>query len=191
MDITRDCKSNLEITTSKPIELVRSGNQEFFRGYAVVFFNGQEETEYRIMPNVRERISRTAFDNVLKNTPNIMAWYNHNEDFMLGQTEDGSLSLIKDDRGISFEIPFDADDPDHQKVKAKILKGFAKGASFQANGNTSMKRSGNEFIRTIEEITELLEISIVNRPAYRGTEAVVRDIRRLETEERIRRSTLL
>ena len=175
MEHTRDSKKTLEVITRHPIEIVRgAGDQQYFQGYAAVWYDGTPATEYRPLPNVREHINRDAFDEVLASGEDIEAWYNHSPEFVLGSTSKQSLFLRADDKGLQFTVPYDASDPDHTKVAVKLKKGIATGASFQALGVARLVKEGEEYIRTIEAIEVLREVSIVNHPAYTGTQALIR-----------------
>lgn len=163
-----------EICETQPVSLERAGGALYFEGYASVFYDGTEKTEYRPLPHVREHINKTAFDEVVRSAENIKAFYNHSPDFELGSTKLNTLFLRIDAKGLRYTIPYDDSDPDHTKVKRKIEKGIAKGASFKALGQMTIERDGNRYIRTIETVEKLDEISIVNDPAYTGSQAIIR-----------------
>lgn len=174
MEYRRNITSPLGVTTTHQVEITRHGGAECFEGYAAVWYDGQAGSEYKLLPNVVERIAPSAFDNVLRSGDNVEAQYNHSDNHVLGSTETNTLFLRSDQRGLHFTIPYDEADPDHLKVKAKLSKGIATGASFKALGRSTIQRDGTSYIRTIEEVEQLAEISIVNRPAFKATEAIIR-----------------
>jgi HK97 family phage prohead protease len=155
---------------------------EHFEGYAALFWDGTDRTEYRPLPNVRERIARSAFAGVISQPCSV--WYNHSPDHDLGQT-----ALTADDKGVRFNLPYDGTDPDHVKVRRKIEKGIATGCSFQALVSCTMKKTGKEYMRTLDKVELLREVSIVNNPAYKATEVTIRND--IATYERIMRSRSL
>lgn len=187
----------LEIVNFAPIELVRADASDYFRGYAVVWYDGTPATEYRPLPHVRERIMSNSFDGILAKIQskevNVQALYNHSKDFVLGETINGTAFLDKDAKGLSFVIPYDPNDPDHAKTKAKIAKGIIKGSSFDAAGKEAMrKESHGQYIRNIIEVELFREFSLVHKPAYKTTTAeLATQLKRWDAvQERIERSKL-
>lgn len=166
-------KANLELITNLPIEIVRSRDGEYFRGYAVTFYDGTEKSEYKMGTNTVERVAPDAFDDILRSGKRVELQYNHDDSFVLGSTED-DLEIFADNIGLGFKMPIDPVDIDHQRAKQKIDKRIVRGMSFRGNGTTNIQRNGAGYIRTIRQIDELVEISLVHRPAYKGTSVFVR-----------------
>lgn len=161
----------------------RADGSQAIEGYAVRWYDGTPGTEYKL-PNGRvERIERHAFDDVLKSNANVQLRWNHSRDFTLGDTTTG-LILRSDQYGIRFSHPYDASDPDHVKVKTKIKKGLAKGSSFKASAQLRFADENGQHIQYVSRIINLEDVSVVDRPAYAGTAALVR----YENEEEIERS---
>ena len=77
-----------------------------------------------------ETIGRDAFNQSLTKQQQIESRYNHSADHVLGRTDLGSLQVWTDEKGLRYRVRFNPDDPDHQKVKAKIASGLIKGSSF-------------------------------------------------------------
>lgn len=178
------CPQNVELTTTEPVQIVRSDNQEWITGYAVVWYDpANEGTVYRITDVIEERVAPTSFDTFLRSGSVVKANYNHDKNFELGRTNNLTLFLSVDNKGLNFKIPFDSEDPDHLKVKARLRKGTARGCSFAANGLTKIKKDGSKYIRTIEQIEALDHVSIVDDPAYPGTSAIVRSAEYIQTAQ--------
>jgi HK97 family phage prohead protease len=178
--------NNLHIENSYEVELVRRDDKEYLEGYAILFYDGTETTEY-IRGNHRERIAPTALDR----TPldNVSALLNHNEEFWLGDTQSGSVELLRDRTGLLVRIPV-VDDPDIARAKAKILRGKIKGLSFKGQGRTQTIIRGTQQVDTITEIKSIEEVSFVYKPAYKGTgkRLLVREELNEATKERIERA---
>lgn len=156
-------------TRNNNIELRYKGD-EGFTGYASVFYDGTPGTEYELWQGTFERIDPTAFDDAITNGKDVMAFYEHNSDILLGRTSANTLHLRKDAKGLKYSIPFDANDEDHRRIKAKVDRGDLRGSSFGfVPKEDRWHREGSKDVRTITKL-DLVEISIVANPAYKGTE---------------------
>lgn len=148
------------------------------RGYAAVFNELSED-----LGNFREKINPDAFNNVLDN--DVVALLNHDMDNLFGRTSNGTVKLSVDERGLFTEI----DMPNTQLAKDTIElmeRGDISQMSFGFYvGQDSWNKSDAGNIRTIEEISRLVDISLVTIPAYPQTSASVRSlVNNIEKEER-------
>jgi HK97 family phage prohead protease len=161
----------------------RADGSRYFEFYAVRWYDPRDPgTEYQL-PNGRvERVERHAFDDVLSSDDVSFRW-NHSRDFELGTKETG-LILRTDEFGLRGIHPYDGEDPDHQKVRAKIVKKLARGGSFKARAMLRFADEGGKHVQYVSKILSLEDVSIVDKPAYKGTAAIVRS----ENEEEIERS---
>lgn len=137
-------------------------------GYAVRF----NEPSGLLWGEFIEYIERGAFNDVELN--NTFLLYNHNSDHVLGNTRSGTLTLSVTEAGLSFRASL----PETSKAKEVyelVKRGDINGMSF---GFTVEKDNWNmqaePVTRHIEQIGELLEISIVPFPAYESTEVDAR-----------------
>lgn len=185
MEHSQTGKTSLEVVSVTPIELVRSGANQYLQGYAALYWDGTEATTYRPLPNVEERIKPGAFADVLSRNENIRALYDHNDSEELGCTTTATLFLRSDERGLHFQIPFDPDFPALVNVVKRKERGAIKGCSFRAAGSMSLQKQGNKYVRTIDKIDELVEISLVRNPAYEGTDFILRSIDEFNERERL------
>jgi HK97 family phage prohead protease len=146
-------------------------------GFAAVFHNANDPgSEYRLAVDVVERIAPTAFDHALKSNAEVLAYYNHNGDFLLGRRSAGTLRLSKDSRGLRYSIDFNESDPHHRSVMEKIQRGDLIGSSFSfgiRSGGEKVERTAKGFVRTLTDL-RLYEVSPVGVPAYRSTTAMAR-----------------
>jgi HK97 family phage prohead protease len=139
------------------------------RGYAAVFNELSED-----LGNFREKINPDAFNSVLDN--DVVALLNHDMDNLFGRTSNGTVKLSVDERGLFTEI----DMPNTQLAKDTIElmeRGDISQMSFGFYvGQDSWNKSDAGNIRTIEEISRLVDISLVTIPAYPQTSASVRSL---------------
>jgi len=124
-----------------------------------------------------EYIERGAFDGV--NMDKVFMLYNHNSDYVLGNTRSNTLTLSVTEVGLRFQV----DLPDtakakevHELVKRGDINGMSFGFTVNAD-NWNMK--SEPVTRQITEIGELLEISVVPFPAYEATEVDARTMEHL------------
>ena len=72
-------------------------------GYAAVFYDGTERTEFRLGPNMVERIHPGAFDEAFRDD-DVVALFNHDQSLIIGRRSAGTLRLSLDARGARYEI---------------------------------------------------------------------------------------
>jgi HK97 family phage prohead protease len=142
-------------------------------GYGAVFYREDEAgTEFKLRPNVKERISRSAFDEALERD-DARSLFNHDPNFVLGRKSAGTLRLSVDEVGLRYEV----DLPDsRQDVAEAIARGDVTGSSFwfkPTKESESRDNDGN-IIYTIENL-ELREVGPVTFPAYEATVSEMRD----------------
>ncbi|VTR90821.1 peptidase u35 : Marine sediment metagenome DNA, contig: S01H1_L03343 (Fragment) OS=marine sediment metagenome GN=S01H1_10112 PE=4 SV=1: HTH_17: Peptidase_U35 [Gemmata massiliana] len=137
-------------------------------GYAAVFYDGTDGTEYELSTNTYERVSRSAFARDLSARADVVASFNHNVDLLLGRTASGTLRLSVDSRGLRYEL----DIPNTtlgRDVAELARRGDLRGSSFQFVTRTEKRYEDGG--RTIRELTDvqLIELGPVWCPAYSGT----------------------
>ena len=147
-----------------------------FKGYAARYSSQSND-----LGGFREVLAPGAFDKVLgrRSKPDVVLTYNHNADMLLARTASGTLSLASDDKGLRFS----ADAPDTQLARdlaVLIRRGDLTGASFAftvspASESWTTDERG-QAIRTIREVQELYDVSIVATPAYSSASVGVRSL---------------
>lgn len=152
-------------------------------GYAAVFFRaGEPGTEYRLYEDAYERVMPTAFDAALRENDLVRGLTNHDDQWLLGRSDLGTVRLSIDRVGLRYEI----DPPDTQAGRdtvALLSRGDLDGSSFGfrcyggKRGKTAWieeARDGRQVsIREIHDC-ELLDVGPVTYPAYQATSAGVR-----------------
>ena len=80
----------------------RADGRSVIKGYAVVYNRLSVD-----MGGFRERIMPGAFDGVLnrqRGRSDLVSYYNHNPDILLGRESSGTLKVWSDDKGVGFEV---------------------------------------------------------------------------------------
>ena len=166
------------------IDIEHDSESRTLRGYAVVF-----NSETRLKDNIHEIIQPTALDGVIQNS-DIFALYEHNKDRgILARSKfgTGTLALQVDEKGLFFE--FEA--PNTQlgnEVLEMVRRGDVSKCSFafrvEKGGCKYNKRENGTYLRVINQIAELADISLVSQPAYDDTYVEIkRSIEAIEEQE--------
>lgn len=154
------------------IEWRESGSGPEYRtvtGYAAVWGSMSED-----LGGFRERIQRGAFAQALNDADDIRFVIGHDMDTVMARTSNGSLELTEDDTGLRVWARIALDDPDAQRLDAKLRSGALSQMSFAFTmpGDGSGERwdySAGVPLRTIERVGMLYEVSAVGSPAYTAT----------------------
>jgi uncharacterized protein len=147
-------------------------------GYAIVFNAWSLPMLDSRGRKFKERVSPTAFDRALASNPDVRALWNHNMDYPLGRTGNGTLQLRKDSQGLRFELRPDPNTFWGASAVAAIRRGDVSGMSFAFmvadNGDTWAKPELDGLAQRTLLDTDLLEVSPVTFPAYPQTSAQLR-----------------
>lgn len=156
-------------------------------GYAIVF-----NTESTGISGFTEIISASALEGVLERS-DVLCLLNHNEDkgvLARSNKGSGSLTLEIDERGLKYSF-----DAPNTALGDELLEGLKRGditvSSFAftvADGGDSWtKRADGTYLRTINSIGELFDVSPVYRAAYDATSVKVdsRGLDAIKESERI------
>lgn len=145
------------------------GKKPVIKGYAAVFNRLSED-----LGGFREKISPGAFKNTIQKD-DIRALFNHDPNYVLGRTSNGTLRLKEDEKGLAIEI----DPPETQWARDLMISINRKDIDQMSFGFQTLKDEWDnskpkEVIRTLIE-TILRDISPVTFPAYPQTSVKVRD----------------
>ena len=148
-------------------------NGNTIRGYAAVY---NSDSEW--MGGFYEQIATGAFDDVMEN--DVRAYFNHDENLLLGRVSSGTLRISTDKRGLFYEV--DLPNTTYANDLAELMKrGDVNQSSFAflIEKDRWEQRDGVTY-RIIEKVSRLLDVSPVSQPAYPdATSELKRD---LETE---------
>ncbi len=136
-------------------------------GHAAVFNQLSEE-----MWGFREKIAPGAFRGAINQNQDVRALINHDSNFVLGRTKNGTLSLSEDTKGLRVSI-----DPPTTTFAADLLVSIErKDINQMSFGFEVLKETwetdGDKNIRTIEDVN-LFDVSVVTFPAYPTTDVSV------------------
>jgi uncharacterized protein len=159
---------------------------EGFGGVGALYYDGTPATEAKIAPDLVERFMPGAFRESYSSGADVLSMYDHDRNIILGRRSNG-MKLTEDERGLSYWIPLDRNDPDHVRVHAKISRGDVRGSSItfatRSNGQKFVKGSGPYAGMYIREIhaANVLEIGPTPMPVYRNATAEARAEQRSAT----------
>ena len=132
---------------------------ETIRGYAAVY---NSDSEW--MGGFYEQIAKGAFDDVMDN--DTRAYFNHDENLLLGRVSSGTLRLSSDERGLYYEV--DLPNTSYANDLVELMKrGDVNQSSFAflIERDRWEERDGKTY-RIIEKVSRLLDVSPVSQPAY-------------------------
>jgi len=144
------------------------------RGYAAVY---NSDSEW--MGGFYEQIEAGAFDSVLDN--DVRAYFNHDENLLLGRVSSGTLRISTDKRGLFYEV--DLPNTTYANDLVELMKrGDVNQSSFAflIEKDRWEQRDGITY-RIIEKVSRLLDVSPVAQPAYPDATSELKT-RDLETE---------
>jgi HK97 family phage prohead protease len=140
-------------------------NYKTLIGYPAVFNRMSED-----LGGFREVIAPGAFARALERGETIKLLYDHDTAAVLASTDNGTLELREDEIGLHMWARVDMDDPDVQRVSAKLRSGIVDQMSFAFTmgeaGEEEWDYAGGVPLRTIRSVESLIEASIVAFPAY-------------------------
>jgi HK97 family phage prohead protease len=166
MTKTTDKTNEIEKRYLEP-ELEFNDEVRSISGYAIKF------NDYSVqLGDFIEKIEPRALNNV--DTTDVYLLFNHDYNNVLGNTKSNTLRMQVTDQGLYFkaELPDTTLGRDtYELIKRGDLSGMSFGFRV-ANDNWDLSKDA--IVRTIEQIKELDEISIVPRPAYPSTDVQAR-----------------
>ena len=165
---------------------IRNDGKRIVSGYAVVF-NSLSELMQKDGIVFREIIKPEAITQEVIDNSDILCLLNHNEEKVLARSNKGkgTLKLQLDEKGVSFEFEL-PNSPLGEEVEEGIKRGDLSFCSFsftiaEGGDNWEIQQDGT-YLRTITDIKQLFDVSIVWHPAYEETNVEVdtRGLQRLK-----------
>lgn len=138
------------------------------KGYAVVF---NVPTLLYESNGIKyyEQVDKNALTNA--DMKNVVFRYNHNDDFqVLARTSNNTLTLNVDGKGLYIEAdlaPTTAGKDIYELIKRKDVNKLSY--AYVVETAHYEKKSNNEYVRIIDSIKKLVDVSAVDFPAYRQT----------------------
>lgn len=161
--------------TNWPVRIEQRDNgQKVLVGYAAVFYDPNDPgTEFRLQPNLWERVGRTAFDETLASGEDLIAAVNHNPSQLLGRRSSGTLRISKDDTGLRYEVDIPDTQVGHDLV-VMVERGDMVGSSFRfVDAKSKWSDSGSRSTRELVGL-KLRDVGPVTEPAYTATSVSLR-----------------
>ena len=167
------------VQTKAKIELRKDGDGKDTRtitGYAAVFYDGSEETQFRWAKDYVERVAKGAFQRAIKED-DVRGLFNHDDNLILGRNVAGTLRMEEDSHGLRYEIDL-PETAQADAVLTAVKRGDITGCSFSFIATKeTFSREGKDadeiIVRTIDEV-QLYDVGPVTYPAYKGTEVQAR-----------------
>lgn len=95
-----------------------------------------------------------------------------------GSVAAGTMRIYKDgNRGMRYSVPLDPRSPDHQSIRVCAQRGEYQASlamMIPEGGDTWSVRSDGVEARTVNVVSEVVEVSLVSHPAYKQTNATMR-----------------
>ena len=138
------------------------------KGYAVVF---NVPTLLYESNGIKyyEQVDKNALTNA--DMKNVVFRYNHNDDFqVLARTSNNTLTLNVDGKGLYIEAdlaPTTAGKDIYELIKRKDVNKLSY--AYVVETAHYEKKSNNEYVRIIDSIKKLVDVSAVDFPAYHQT----------------------
>lgn len=161
--------------TGLAVEAVESDREEggamTIKGYAATFNNLSSD-----LGGFREQLSPGAFDGVLAD--DVRAVFNHDPDNIIGRSSSDTLRLSVDGTGLRYEV----DLPNNtlgRDLFESVKRGDIRESSFRfsiAPGGEKWNETDEGTIRTITEVSRLVDVAPVTYPAYPDATIAVRSM---------------
>ena len=164
---------NLEVRSFN-IELRDEAESRHIEGYGSVFNERSVD-----LGGFTEIIAPGAFDGVIERS-DVKCYLDHNpEKGILARSRNGkgSLTLELDERGLKYSF-----DAPHTNLGDEVVEGLKRGDysqssfAFTVQDEAWTKEEDGTYLRTINKIGGLYDVSIVANPAYEGTSVALRSL---------------
>ncbi|SFF96593.1 HK97 family phage prohead protease [Prevotella sp. KH2C16] len=168
----RYCGVPLEVRAAEGSEESRT-----ITGYAAVFDSDSVDMGFT------ERLASGCFDGVIERS-DVVALYNHSEEpgvLARSVNGDGTLRLTVDDKGLRCEF-----DAPHTRLGDDMLESVRRGDirgmsfAFTVSKDTWEHTDDDRYVRTIDQVEQLYDVSLVVTPAYDATSVEVNKLEGLK-----------
>jgi uncharacterized protein len=175
-------KNKMEIRTLKSLRADggQAADSEFtLRGLAASYNSLSKD-----LGGFREKILPGAFRSAVASRSDVRCLFNHSADHVLGRVAAGTLTLTESPEGLSFRCQLDPNNTEHRNLHSSVKRGDISECSFAftlaADGsdedfNEGVDEEGKRcVVRSIRNITNLFDVSVVTNPAYNSTSVQAR-----------------
>lgn len=159
----------------------RDADNRHIEGYGSVFNSRSVD-----LGGFHEIIAPGAFDGVIERS-DVKCYLDHNpERGILARSRNGKGSLLLgiDERGLSYSF-----DAPHTYLGDEVVEGLRRGDysqssfAFTVESETWSKEEDGTYLRTINKVGDLFDVSIVANPAYTDTEVALRSLDKYKRDE--------
>lgn len=172
----------MTITIPKGVEIRTAslGGFEYRAGAGVGGMTGYASVFSKLSQNLGgfvERVEPGAFDKSLADAVPVMARYNHDDNYLLGTTEGGTLALEVDGTGLRYDIAELPNTSAGRDVAELARRGDLRYSSFAFRvmvDDWDVTEQG--FPLRILRSVQLVDVAPVNNPAYRDTTTGLRSL---------------
>ena len=153
-------------------EVRDEGDGPIIHGYGAVF-----DTPSLDLGGWRERIMPGAFKKTLRENKDVLSFFNHDPNQVIGRTSAGTLTVSEDFHGLAYQVK----PPDTQwanDLLVSMRRGDVRGSSFMfdvINGKEWVKADDGVDERIVREV-RLYEVGPVTMPAYPAADSGVRSL---------------
>lgn len=160
--------------TPASILQVRKGNNDGYILFGKIAYGKRSEN----LGGFYEVISPGAFTDSLRNGPEVLCYFSHDSNRILGRQSNNSLTLKDAPDALRFECVLNLDTSDGKDMQALLKRGDINANSFgfavpDGDGDT-WSQVGNDIVRTVNKAL-LYEVSPVGCPAYSANAAGLRN----------------
>ncbi|MFB3917252.1 MAG: HK97 family phage prohead protease [Terriglobales bacterium] len=158
-------------TLSAELRAESEGDEFALAGYAALF-NSESKP---ILGVFRETIAPGAFDRALREKQLVRFTFNHSLNAVLARTDNGTLQLSTDAKGLKFRAQLNRRIQLHSDLWEACRSGLYTECSFvfSVPSPSGEKWSPDGKKRTLLDV-DLFDCSLVGEPAYNGTSAAAR-----------------
>jgi len=155
------------------------GDEGILVGYPVVFDAWSDDDGL----NFRERVSPTAFARQTSGTPdsdNVMLLWNHDPNYPLARSDNGSLKLTADNHGVRMRavlprgVSYASDL--HSLIKQGVVRSMSMGFICDEDEWGQMEENGSRVATRLIKSARLVDVSAVTFAAYQSTSIAARSL---------------
>ena len=159
------------------IEYRAEADSRMVEGYAALY-----DSDSNDLGGFTERIAPGAFDET--DMSDTVALFNHDYNFPLAARTNNSLEIIHDEKGIRyrFEMPNTSYGNDLLELMRSGLVSQSSFAFTVRGEDTKWEKDKDKYVRHINKIEKLYDVSPVTVPAYPDTSAAVRSLEQYKEE---------
>ena len=157
--------------TIMPVE-VRAGGKMTIGGYAAKFDKRSDN-----LGGFIERVGHGFFNkSQADGWPGVLARYNHNDDMLLGTTDNSTLRLNPNAAGLVYDVDINRDDPQAMGAYARVARGDVRQSSFAfVVAEDDWGSEDGLPLRTLVS-GRLIDVAPVVTPAYQDTSVGLRSL---------------